>query len=236
LKIGDNKIDLLIKEHFVVALSKSNKFVDSRIIADECILEYERQTNYIRAMRLRTRIAHDYIRMLKFEEAKEIYNFVYDFSIKYKVKDLENRCNTRLAHIAIFEKDFETAEYYLNKTTPEYARIYYYIKFDIIAHKCEEKKLVEFYKDTMSQMWVKKHRKSSNFFKTILMRYSDKYMNKKEYERILIEQIDLGLKSDDAEMLEVASKFLLRFYKSERQYKKGLEVSVRFLHYLRYGV
>ena len=235
LKIGDNKIDLLIKEHYVVALSKSNRFVDSKMIADECILEYERQTNYIRAMRLRTRIAHDYIRLLKFEDAKEIYNYVYNFSIKYKVKDLENRCNTRLANIAYFEKDYELAKEYLEKVTPVFSMMYYYIKLEVIFHTGTEEELVDYYNLLMSYDWVDKYPKTKNFFKVAIMRYSDKFMNKKEYEKILINQVEYALKSDDAEMLEVSSKFLMRFYKNERKYKKGLEVSEKFLHYIRYG-
>ena len=235
LKIGDHNLDLLINEHYVVALSKSNKFVDARITAEECIREYEQQTNYVRAMRLRTRIAHDYIRILKFKEAKELYNYVYDYARKYKVKDLENRCNTRMAMIAVFEEDFDLAEEYLNKVTPVYAKIYYYIKFDVIIHRGDDEELLKYYNNLIKQDWVKKHTKSENFFKLILMKSNEKFMVKKEFESLLKEQIKIALKSDDAEMLEVASKFLLRFYKSERQYKKGLEVSQVFLHYLRYG-
>ncbi|KFZ26234.1 MAG: helix-turn-helix protein [Candidatus Izimaplasma bacterium HR2] len=236
LKIGNHNIDLLINEHYVISLSKSNNFVDSRSIADKCIVEYEKQTNYVRAMRLRTRIAQDYIRLLKFEDAKKMYSYVYDYSIKYNIKDLENRCNTRFAMIAVFENDFELAEEYLSKVTPVYAKIYYYLKFDILVHKREEKELLKYYDKVMSEKWVKEHPKSENFFKLILMRYSDKYMDKKEYEKLLANQIDMALKSDDAEMLEVSSKFLVKFYKSERQYKKGLVVCERFLHYIRYGV
>ena len=236
LEIGDSKIDLLIKEHYVIALSKSNKFVDSRIIADECIREYEQQTNYIRAMRLRTRIAHDYIRILKFKEAKEIYNYVYDFSIKYKVKDLENRCNTRLANIAFFEKDYNLSKEYLDKVTPQYSMMYHYIKLEVISHIGIEEEMINYCNKLLASDWIDKYPKTRNFFKVILMRYNDKYMDKKEYEKILIEQVGFALKSDDAEMLEVSSKFLMRFYKSERQYKKGLEVSEKFLHYIRYGI
>lgn len=235
LKIGDHKLDLLINEHYVMALSKSNKFVDARITAEECIREYEQQTNYIRAMRLRTRIAHDYIKILKFDEAKKVYNYVYDFAKKYKVKNLENRCNTRMAMIAVFEKKFDVAEEYINRVTPVYTKIYYYIKFDIIIHRGNEEELLNYYNSLMKEEWVEKHTKSKNFFKLILMRSNEKYMVKKEYVLLLKEQIEMAFKSDDAEMVEVASKFLLRFYKSERQYKKGLEVSERFLHYLRYG-
>ena len=219
-----------------MALSKSNKFVDARIIAEECIREYEQQTNYVRAMRLRTRIAHDYIRMLKFEDAKKVYNYVYDFAIKYNVQDLQNRCNTRMAMISVFEKEYELAEEYLNKVTPVYAKIYYYIKYDIIVHRGNEEELINYYNNLMKIDWVEKHTKSKNFFKLILMRSNDKYMVKKEFVLLLKEQIKIALISDDSEMLEVASKFLLRFYKSERQYKKGLEVSQVYLHYLRYGI
>ena len=236
LEIGDHKVDLLINEHYVISLSKSNKFVDSREIANKCILEYESKTNYVRAMRLRTRIAHDFIRIHKFEEAKEIYNFVNDYSIKYKIKDLENRCNTRLAQIAVIQNKYELANEYLKKVTPEFSKMYHYLMFDLFVYYKDNKKLLEYYKSTMSKDWVKKHKKSYNFFKLIIMRNIDGYMDKAEYERLLLNQIDIAIKSDDAEMLEVSSKHLMNFYKSERKYKKGLEISEHLLHYLKNGV
>jgi len=235
LRVGDRKIDLLIKEYYVKTLSKTNKFVDSRIIADKCIREYEKQTNYVRAMRLRIMIAYDFIRIFKYKEAKEMYNFVYNYSVKYKVEDLENDCNTRMAHIAILEKDFEKARDYLVKVTPPYSRVFYYIKFDLIIHFGTEDDFLNYYNKVMANPWINSHPKTMNFFKLILMRYDTKYMDKKEYERILKEQINYAFLTNDSETMEISSKFLIRFYKSERRYKNALEVSENFLHRLRYG-
>lgn len=235
LYIGDSDLDLLINEHYAIALDKSDKFIDARRINDECILEYEKKTNYIRAMRCRTRIALVYIRKLKINDAKDILNFVNDFAIKYKVKDLENRCNTRLAQIAIKEKDYDLCEQYLSKVTPEYAKVYYYLRFNYIFHKGSKKEYINFYDQIMKEDWVKKHIKSFNIFKIMIMAYIDDYMDKKEYEKLLNEQTAIALKSDDAEMLEFLTVFKIRYYKEERQYKNALEGAETMLHYLKYG-
>lgn len=235
LHIGDHKLDLLINEHYVIALSKSNKFVDARKIAEECILEYEKQTNYVRAMRLRTRIANDFIRIHKYDDAIKMYNYVHDYAIKYNVKQLENRCNTRFAQIAMISGNVKLTEEYLQKVTPEFSKMYYYLSFDILASKNDESGLLKLYKKLMSKDWVKKQQKTKNFFELILMRFSDKYMDKKRFVKILNEQIDIGLKCDDSEMVEVASKMLAEHYKNERAYKKGFDVYERLLHYIKFG-
>lgn len=236
LTLGNPKIDLLIKEHYVITLSKAYKWVDARLIADECILEYESQINYIRAMRLRTRVAYDQIQIYHYEDAKETYNFVKDFSIRYNVKDLENRCNTRLSQIAFMQKDFDLAEFYIEKVTPEYAKIYYYIKFYILLNKKDSKKLAEYYNEVMNLELAKKFQSFANHFTMFMFRFNAIDMDRKDYEILLRNQLDFSVKCDDAEVIEYTTKTLIGFYKESRQYKKGLEVSEIYLHYLKYGV
>jgi len=231
LHIGNSDVDLLINEYYVIALSKSNMFIVSRDIARDCIVAYEQQTNYIRAMLLRTRIANDLMRIKKYDEAKKIYNYIYNFSIKYNIKDLENICNTRLSYIALLQNEYDIIEKYLDKATPGNDTLYYYMKFDIMARKKDKEGIIKLYNKYMQIDWIKNHRKTSNFFKLILMRNCEEYMDKKEYERIHLEQIDIAIRSDDAEMFEVTTKFLMKFYKSERQYKKGFLLSEKFLQY-----
>ena len=138
LSIGDTNLDILIKDYYVIALSKSNKFVDSRKYALEAIKEFESQTNYVRAMRLRTRIAYDYFRINKYKESEVLYKQVLDFSRKYKIRVLENRCNCRLALLAVVKGERDKVEEYLNKTDPQFNRLYHYIKFDIASYKRNE--------------------------------------------------------------------------------------------------
>lgn len=236
LGTGDSKLDILIKDYYVIGLSKSNKFVDARKYALEVIKEFESQTNYVRAMRLRTRIAYDYYRINKFEESEKLYKQVLDYSLKYKIRVLENRCNCRLALLAVIKDERDKVEEYLNKVDPNFNRLYHYIKFDIASYKRDDKEFMELYKEYISFDWVKNSLKTQLFFECILMRYDRKYMNKTKYESNLKKLIDLGLKADDAEMIETASNLLANHYRGERKYKLGFEVSQRLLHYLKNGI
>ena len=236
LSLGNSKFDILIKDYYVIGLSKSNKFVDARKYALEAIKKFESQTNYVRAMRLRTRIAYDYFRINKFEESEKLYKQVLDYSIKYNIRVLENRCNCRLALLAILKNDRELVEEYIDKVDPYFNKLYHYIKFDIASYKQNDEEFLKLYNKYISFDWVKKSKKTKLFFECIYMRYDSKFMDKTKFESNLKALVTLGLKADDAEMIEVASNMLTDFYKKERKYKQGFEVSQGLLHYLKNGV
>ncbi|MCK5388783.1 MAG: helix-turn-helix transcriptional regulator, partial [Candidatus Izimaplasma sp.] len=211
LEIGDVKLDVLIKDYYVIALSKSNMFVDSITHAREVIQEFESQTNYVRAMRLRTRIAYDYYRINKYEEAEKLYKQVLEYSKKYNVRVLENRCNCRLALLAILKNERNKVVEYINKVDQNYNRLYHYIKLDIASYNQDEKEFLKLYNEYMSFEWVKNSEKTTLFFECIYMRYDKEKMDKRKYESHLKRLISLGLTADDAEMIEVASNMLTKF-------------------------
>lgn len=235
LSIGDVELDLLINEHYVITLSKSGKYVDAYRIATESIIIFERETNYVRAMRLRTRIAHDYTRLHKYKEAKDLYNKVLQYAEKFKILDLKNRCNTYLGFIAALEKDYISCEKYINKVKPPFAKIYFYLRFDILKVKNDEEEFLKIYNEYINYEWVQKSSKTKKFFEMILMRFDDKYMDRDKYVKNAEDLIELGFKADDIEMIDVASGMLASLYKKERHYKSALEVKERYLHYLKYG-
>ncbi len=236
LRTGDSKLDVLIKDYYVIGLSKSNKFVDARLYADEGIEEFESQTNYIRAMRLRTRIAYDYYRINKFDESEKLYKQVLAYSIKYNVKPLEHRCNCRLALLSLIKGDREELKKYLNKVPKHYNKLYYYLKLDIAAHERDDQAFNALYHEYMALNWLEGSPKTKLFFECIYMRYKKSNMNKLKYEENLNTLIELGLKADDTEMVETATNMLTTFYKNERKYKQAFETSQKFLHYLKNGI
>lgn len=236
LNIGDTKLDILIKDYYVISLSKSNKFVDSKKYAVEVIKEFESQTNYVRAMRLRTRIAYDLYRIKKYDDSEALYKQVLEFSIQYNVRPLENRCNTRLALLSLVKGDIEKTVEYIDKVDPYYNRLYHYLKFDIAMFKQNDKEFLKLYDEYTSLEWVKNSEKTLMFFELIKMRYHKRFMDKQKFESHLKKLINLGFQADDAEMIEVSSDMLARFYKNERKYKQGFDVSQRLLHYLKNGV
>ncbi|MCK5761855.1 MAG: hypothetical protein KAH16_03030, partial [Candidatus Izimaplasma sp.] len=236
LKIGDTKLDVLIKDYYVIALSKSNDFVEARKYSLDVIKEFESQTNYVRAMRLRTRIAYDLSRTKKYEESEKMYKQVLDYSIKYGVRTLENRCNCRLALSAIIKGDKKKAEEYIIKVDPYYNRLYHYIKLDIASYKRNDEEFLKIYNEYMALEWVKKSEKTTLFFECMYMRYKAEFMNKQKYESNLKRLIKLGHMADDGEMIEISSNMLAAFYKKERKYKLGFNVTQQHLHYLTNGV
>ena len=235
LSIGDAKLDVLIKDYYVIGLGKSNKFVDSRLYADECIREFESQTNYIRAMRLRTRIAFDYYRINKFEESEKMYKKVLAFSTKYKVKELENRCNCRLALLSIAKEDYISVGYYIGKVPEHFNKLYYYIKLDVAAYEQNDEAFENLYNKYAALKWNNSSQKTKLFFECMRMRYKKSNMIKSKYENNLNKLIKLGLKADDAEMIESATRMLTNFYRKERKYKQAYETSLTLLHYLKNG-
>jgi len=236
LSVGDPKLNLLINEYYIIALSKANKFVDARLIAEECISKFESKINYVRAMRLRTRIAYDYTRMKMYPQAEKLYKEVLEYSMKYNIKDLVNRCNTRLSLQSIKRGDFIKAEEYIKKVTPNSNKLYHYIMFDIVFNKKNDEEFIELYNEYISLDWVLKSQKAKLFFELIKMRYDEKYLDKKRYESNLKKLSILGLKSDDGEMIEVVCNMQIDFFTKERKYKQALEASVTLLHYIKNGV
>jgi len=236
LDVGNKDLDILIKEYYVISLSKANKYVDAGIIARECIVQFEHDTNYIRAMRLRTRIAYDYYRIHKFKEAEEIYRSVLAFACKFSVQDLKDRCNTRLAHLCVLKNNFEQAEEYLSHVTEGYNRMYHYLRFDLAKYKKDEKEFLALYEKYINLDWVQKSVKTKYFFELILMRYDDKYMDKEKFESHLVTLVELGITADDGEMIEVASTMLAEFYKNERRYKSAYETLHTLLQYNKNGI
>ncbi len=236
LSMGDADLDLLINEHYVITLSKSGKLVDAWRIATESIEKFELETNYVRAMRLRTRIAYDYIRIIKYEDAIAIYNKVLRYAEKFNVLDLVNRCNTYLGYISILQGDFKSGKKFLDKVLPPFAKIYYYLRFDLVVRKNSEEEFLKLYNEYISYEWVQKSPKTRRFFEMIFMRYNEKNMDKKKYVKNAKELIELGFESDDLQLIEVASGMLSEFYKKERHYKDALEVNNRYLQHLKYGI
>jgi len=236
LSIGDSKLDVLIKDYYVIGLSKSNKFVDARLYADEGIKEFESQMNYTRAMRLRTRIAYDYYRINKFEESEKMYKQVLRYSTRYKISVLENRCNCRLALLSLVKGDRVSLQEYIDKVPKHFNKLYYYLKLDIAAQNGNDEAFEMLYREYSSLKWNNSNQKTKLFFECIYMRYGESNMDKVKYELNLNKLIELGLKADDTEMIESAATMLTNFYKKERKYKQAFDISQKFLHYLKNGV
>lgn len=236
LSMGDKELDFLIKEYYVISLSKANKYVDAGIVARECITHFEEQTNYIRAMRLRTRIAYDLFRINKFEESRELYLKVLGFAKRYQVQDLMDRCHTRLSLLSMLKSDYQMAEYYLDKVTVGYNRLYHYLKFDIVFHKQNDEEALALYEKYINLDWVQGSLKTKLFFELILMRYDQKYMDKTKFEDNLIQLISMGHQADDGEMIEVSCNMLSTFYQKERRYKAAYEISQTLLNYNKNGI
>lgn len=236
LDLGNKDMDLLIYEYYVISLSKANKYVDAGIIARKAIKEFEQKTNYIRAMRLRTRIAYDLYRINKFEESEELYKMVLQFSTKYNVRDLMDRCNTRLSFLSFLKSDFDTAKKYLNDVTVGYNRLYHYLQFDLVKHYGTEADFIALYKQYIRLDWVQKSPKTKLFFELIYMRYKPEFMNKVKFEKHLLKLIKIGHQTDDGEMIEVSCNMLANFYQNERRYKAAYETVQILLHYNKNGI
>ncbi len=235
LSFGETRLSILIKEYYAITLSKANKYVDAKVIADEAITQYEIETNYIRAMRVRTRLAYDYIRIHRFKLAKDLYQKVKNFAIKYDVKDLENRCNTYLGYLAVYNKEFKLAEEYLDLVEPPFANTYYYLKMDVAVEKRNDVEFYKMHEEYTQTRAITQSRKATLFFELIKMRYDDKHMDKTKYEKNLKEIINHGFQSDDGEVIDVATMMITEFYQKDRRYKLAFEAANRLLHFLKYG-
>jgi transcriptional regulator with XRE-family HTH domain len=235
LSIGDRFKDILIKEYYIMALSKSNRVIDAGMLARATIEEFELQANYVRAMRTRLIMAYDLYRLHKFEEALELYNQIIEFAKKYRTEELLDECYTRLSHLSIIKGEYEQAEEYFNKVSMKNNRISYYIKFDLVFNKRNDEDSLALYQEYINLDWVQHSPKTKRFFELILMRYDDKYMDTKKFEKNLVELIQIGYDHDDGELIDVASNMLATHYKKERKYKQAYEILDNLLHYNKYG-
>jgi len=235
LTFQDTRLNILINEYYAITLSKSNKYVDAKEISDMAISQYEHEVNYIRAMRVRTRIAFDLIRIHKFKEANEMYQKVKEFSIKYKVKDLENRCNTFLGYLATYVRDYKLAEKYLSLVEEPRVRHYYYLKLFIAPFNRNDEEFYKLYEECKNLPSIKRSYKAERFVEIYYFRYDEKNMDKVKYEKYLKEIINDGFESDDGEIIDRATMMLAEYYQKERKYKLAYEAYHRLLQFLKYG-
>jgi len=235
LSYPKTRLNMMINEYYAIALSKSNKYVDAKEISDKAITQYEHEASYIRAMRVRTRIAFDFIRIHKFKEADELYQKVKRFSIKYKVKDLENRCNTFLGYLAAYVKDYDLAEKYLSLVKEPRVRHYYYLKLFIAPFNRNDEEFYKLYDEYCNLPAVLRSYKAQRFMEIYYFRYDEKNMDRDKYEKNLKEIVNDGFKSDDGEIIDRATMMLIELYQKERRYKLAFKAYDRLLQFLKYG-
>ena len=228
LKLGDKNVDVLIKEYNARALLRQYKFTDTMALSDEAIEEYEKRTDYIRAMRCRLTIVRIYLHIMQIDKVLELVNYVDRFASKMKIQSLVDQCNVIRATCSFSLKDYKNAESYLslhqNQSTHwlilPWFRIYTMLR---------DGRVHDYYKNVVIKRQGEITRKKFLLIKVLYMWHFDEMRNDEEYESAIIELIKEGRECMDQEVITLAYNLHIIYYKEKRSYKKALEIVDEFL-------
>lgn len=229
LTIGDRSIDVLIKEYHVRALIRQYKFMDTMNCAHAAIAEFEKRTEYIRAMRVRLSVVRVYLHIMQTDEVDKLIEYVERFATKMKIQSLVDHCLFIKSLSYFQQKRYKEAEFALrrheNQVTPwlmlPRMRIYTMLR-DGRVHAYYENVVVKRQKEIT--------RKTFLLIKVIYLLHFEERRVGDDYLEAIEELIIESKKANDQEAITFSYNLLIIYYKDKRSYKKALDVVEEFLH------
>ncbi len=229
IKVGDDELDVFIKEYLVRAYLKQFKFTDSVSICTSIIEEFEKRTIYLRAMRCRLLIARVYLTILKLDQVIKLVEFVEQFAEEFHLQDFIDECHIIRANVYFFKQQYKLGIDELDKISNSEATGMYYSRFRMYLLSKDER-LVDYYNDI-----IKYHEQDLTRSTFLLIKVFMKYLNKEyrdeTYLPEIIELKDLSINGNDQEIIGLTMNILIEYYKEDRKYKKALEYSEELLNH-----
>jgi transcriptional regulator with XRE-family HTH domain len=227
IDIGNDKLDVLINEYLVRTYLKQYKFTDSVSLCKNTIEEYERRTNYLRAMSCRLLIARVYSTIMRFSQAISIVEHVEQFAEQFSLQHYLDACYIIRSGISFYNNDYERAIAELDNVIDTTLTGYSYNRFRIYLVN-KDNRLNDFYQeiiddknDVLSD--------SEKLLIRVLMKWQNKEYRDDSYMLEIEDLKKLAVTGNDQEIIGLSYNLLIEFYKENRKYKKSLEIAEELL-------
>lgn len=228
LQIGDRNLDVFIKEYLVRAFIRQYKFTDTMAIAQEAVQEFERRTEYLRAMRVRLTIIRIYLHIMKLDKVDEMLTYVESFASKMNIVSLIDHCMFLRSKASFQKKHYKDSEYYLNQHSNQQNPWLILPRFRTLT-MLKDEKVHTFYKDIIENKSTEITLKTLLLIK-VLYQHHFKDDSTEEYLSDLEALTEEAVQSMDQELITLSYNLQIVFYKQARKYKKALDVVDKFLH------
>lgn len=227
ISIGNDKLDVLINEYLVRSYLKQYKFTDSVSLCIKTIEEYERRTNYLRAMSCRLLIARVYSTIMRFDQAISIVEHVEEFAEQFGLQYYLDECHIIRSGINFYNTNYEKAIEELDKVIDKTLIGYSYNRFrTYLVNK--DFRLSDYYEEIIND----KHSlltDSRTLLIKVLMKWQNKEYRDESYILEINELKELAVMGNDQELIGLSYNLLIEYHKENRKYKKALEISEELL-------
>jgi len=234
LKVGDTKIDPLIRAYITKCDVKMFKFMNVVTEANEIIKIFEHDLVYLRAMELRLSIAYCYVLVKKYDVALEIIDKVHRFSTFYNAIYVLEECNIILSAIYLRQGNIELAKEKINRIKRE-SPYEMFVRTRIAIIEKKPKDVEAIYNRFLIYNELKESKKHQVIFEIQLYNAKITNLSDEEYVSKVESLSQLGVRGCDLEIIDVSYTMLINFYKEKRKYKKALEASEIARDFRRYG-
>ncbi len=234
-KLGDYTLDPYINAFLTYAYVNRYMFMDSIEIGKKTILQLEQSMNYKWAMEVRLTRGKAYSLVRRYDKAKELYDLVRKFSSQFNVPSLLSKCDLYTAEMYHRSNDLESARYYIEKVQDK-GLYYYYAAFHIYGKLGEKDIVKDLYKD-IQQLPDYKHSYRTRLIVAIMHRMfilGDQTSD--EYGKQLKELLEIAIRGEQQEAIEVVSELIIDYYGDKRQYKSAFSFCDKAYKIRRYGV
>jgi len=229
LSVGNETLDVFIKEYNISSLIRQYKFIDSMKYAAEVIKEYEDRTIYIRAMKVKLQVSRIYYHIAKNDEVEKLVNYVHQFAIKFQILELIDECAMLRAAVAIRYKKFDQASSLVESMPHQNGVSAVLLKFKIAFEQNDLDGIEQYYNEVILLEDIKNHEKIYNYLTIQTMSKIESIYDKEMYFKYISRLCELSKTNNDQEMIGIAYNYLIMYYHEERRYKKALEIAERLL-------
>ncbi len=225
--IGNNELDVLINEYLAKAYLKQYKFTNSVSLCTKIIEEYEKRTNYLRAMRCRLLIARVYLAIMRFDQVISLVEHVEQFAEQFKLQYYLDDCYIIRSGVSFYKGNYNKSITDLDQVVDVTIPGYSYTRFRAYLLN-KDPRLSEYYLEITQDEYS-----SLSSYTKLLIKILMKWQNNEYRDDLYISEIntlkDLVVKGNDQELIGLTYNLLIAYHKESRKYKKALEISEELL-------
>lgn len=228
-ELRSSEVNDLINESLVVAYIYQYKFTNSVSLCNQVIDEYERKSNYIRAMYCRLLISRVYLKIMKFDQVMTLVERVSQFAQQFEIQYLIDECHVIQAGVYFYWEDYDGAIKELNQVQDTTIDRYAYTRFRVYLVSNDTR--LHSYYAAITDEKDNSLSKSTKILVRILMKWQNKSYRDEDYVSDIESLKDLAVVGNDQELIGLTYNLLIQYYKEDRKYKKALEISEELLEH-----
>lgn len=234
-KLGNYSLDPFVDVFLTHVYVHRYMFMDAIELGRQTILTLEKSMNYKWAMHTRLTLGKSYYLVRRFDKSKELFNQVLMFSKQYNVDRLLERTYLLTAEMYHRKGDLSKAKQQIMKVK-HHSLYYYYVASYIYGQLGEIDKLEELFANVHKSEDYEHSYRTRLIFSLLKRMFIDGDNESNQFVNDLDELLDICIKGEQQETIEVVSELIIDYYAKKHQYKKAYEYCYKAYKYRRYGI